>query len=66
MAKLRKDEIVTIHVLKEKGESNRAVARRLDLSEGKPITRHYRIASVAVCVLLHRPLPARYRGRSEP
>jgi len=26
LAKLRKDEIVTLHVLKEKGESNRAVA----------------------------------------
>jgi len=34
LAKLRKDEIVTIHVLKEKGESNRAVARRLGVSEG--------------------------------
>ena len=34
MAKLRKDEIVTLHVLKEKGESNRAVADRLGVSEG--------------------------------
>jgi transposase len=34
MAKLRKEEIVTLHVLKEKGESNRAVANRLGVSEG--------------------------------
>jgi len=34
MAKLRKEEIVTLHVLKEKGESNRGVAKRLGVSEG--------------------------------
>ena len=34
MAKLEKDEIVTIQVLKRKGESNREIARRLDVSEG--------------------------------
>ena len=34
MAKLGKDAIVTLQVLKEQGESNRAVARRLGVSEG--------------------------------
>ena len=34
MAKLGKDEIVTLQVLKGKGESNRAIARRLNVSEG--------------------------------
>lgn len=34
MAKLGKDEIVTLQVLKQKGESNREIARRLDVSEG--------------------------------
>lgn len=34
MAKLGKDEIVTLQVLKEKGESNRAIAQRLHVSEG--------------------------------
>jgi transposase len=34
LAKLRKDEIVTLQVLKEKGESNRAIAKRLGVSEG--------------------------------
>lgn len=34
MAKLKKDEIVTLHVLKEKGESNQAVAERLGVTEG--------------------------------
>jgi hypothetical protein len=34
LAKLGKDEIVTLQVLKQKGESNRAIARRLDVSEG--------------------------------
>ena len=33
LAKLRKDEIVTLQVLKDKGESNRAIARRLDVCE---------------------------------
>ena len=34
MAKLTKDEIVTLQVLNQKGESNRAIARRLGVSEG--------------------------------
>lgn len=34
MAKLGKDEIVTLQVLKEKGESNREIGRRLGVSEG--------------------------------
>lgn len=34
MAKLGKDEIVTLQVLKEKGESNREITRKLDVSEG--------------------------------
>ena len=34
MAKLSKDEIVTLQVLGEKGKSNRAIARQLDVSEG--------------------------------
>jgi transposase len=34
MAKLRKEEIVTLQVLHEKGESGRAIARRLGVSEG--------------------------------
>ena len=34
MAKLTKDEIVALQVLKQKGESNRAIARRLGVSEG--------------------------------
>jgi len=34
LAKLGKDEIVTIQVLKRTGESNREIARRLDVSEG--------------------------------
>lgn len=34
MAKLGKDEIVTLQVLKQKGESNREIARTLDVSEG--------------------------------
>ncbi|TVR47847.1 MAG: IS21 family transposase [Puniceicoccaceae bacterium] len=33
MPRLRKDEIVTIHVLKDKSESNRAVARLMGVSE---------------------------------
>jgi len=34
LAKLTKDEIVTLHVLKEKGETNTAVAERLGVTEG--------------------------------
>ncbi len=34
MAKLTKDELVTLQVLHTKGESNRAIARRLSVSEG--------------------------------
>jgi transposase len=34
LAKLSKDEIVTLQVLGEKGKSNRAIARQLDVSEG--------------------------------
>jgi len=34
LAKLTGDEIVTLHVLKEKGESNCAVAKRLGITEG--------------------------------
>ena len=34
MAKLSKDEIVTLHVLKEKGESNCAIAEKLGVTEG--------------------------------
>lgn len=34
MAKLGKDEIVTLQVLKKKGESNREIARRLEVTEG--------------------------------
>jgi transposase len=34
LAKLGKDEIVTIRVLKEKDESNRAIAKRLKVTEG--------------------------------
>ena len=34
MAKLSKEEIVTITVLKEKGETNQAIGRRLGVSEG--------------------------------
>lgn len=34
MAKLTKDEIVTLQVLNQKGVSNRAIARRLGVSEG--------------------------------
>ena len=34
MAGLRKDEIVTLQVLKEKGVSNRAIARQLNVTEG--------------------------------
>lgn len=34
MAKLTKDEIVTLQVLKEKGQSKRAIARQLHVSEG--------------------------------
>jgi transposase len=34
LAKLTKDEIVTLQVLHTKGESNRAVAKRLSVSEG--------------------------------
>lgn len=34
MAKLGKDEIVALQVLKQKGESNREIAKRLDVSEG--------------------------------
>lgn len=33
MAKLSKDEIVTLQVLHEKGKSNRAIARQLGVSE---------------------------------
>ncbi|MCH8830408.1 MAG: helix-turn-helix domain-containing protein [Planctomycetes bacterium] len=32
--KLGKDDIVTLQVLIEKGESNRAIAKRLNVSEG--------------------------------
>ena len=34
MAKLGKDEVMTIEVLKRKGESVSAMARRLDVTEG--------------------------------
>lgn len=34
MAKLSEDEVVTLQVLKEKGETNRAIARRLGVTEG--------------------------------
>ena len=34
MAKLSKEEIVTIDVLKEKGETNQAIAERLGVTEG--------------------------------
>lgn len=34
MAQLGKDEIVTLQVLKQKGESNREIARKLNVSEG--------------------------------
>ena len=34
MANLGKDEIVTLQVLKQKGESNRDIAKRLNVSEG--------------------------------
>ena len=34
LAKLKKDEIVTLHVLKRKGESNRTIAARLGVTEG--------------------------------
>jgi transposase len=34
LAKLRKNEVVTLQVLKEKGETNRAIATRLGVSEG--------------------------------
>ena len=34
MAKLRKDDVVTIHVLKDKGESNARIARVLGVTEG--------------------------------
>ncbi len=34
MAKLTKDEIVTLQVLNEKGKSKRAIARQLNVSEG--------------------------------
>ncbi len=34
LAKFGKDQIVTIHVLREKGESNSQIARRLEVSEG--------------------------------
>ena len=34
MAKLSKEEIVTLHVLKEKTETNQAIAQRLGVTEG--------------------------------
>ncbi len=34
LAKLTKDEIVTLQVLKDKGESNCAIAKRLGVTEG--------------------------------
>ncbi len=34
LAKLRKDEIVTLQVLKSKGESNESIVARLGVTEG--------------------------------
>ncbi len=34
VAKLRKEEIVTLQVLKQKGESNQAIGQRLGVTEG--------------------------------
>ena len=34
MAKLRKEDVVTLHVLKEKGSSNTKIARVLGVTEG--------------------------------
>ena len=48
MAKLGKDEIVTLQVLKQKGESNRAIAKRLNVSEGT-VRYHLRRASAQAC-----------------
>jgi len=45
LAKLTKDEIVTLHVLNEKGKSNRAIARQLNVSEGT--VRYHRRRQVA-------------------
>ncbi len=45
MAKLTKDEIVTLHTLGQKGQSNRAIARQLNVTEGA--VRYHRRRHVA-------------------
>lgn len=48
MAKLRKEEIVTLQVLKEKAETNRAIATRLGVSEGS-VRYHLRRQRAGAC-----------------
>jgi len=62
MAKLSKEEIVTLHVLKEKGESNRAVAKRLGVSDRGPRNPNHHRAILAVSTAFWDA----YLGDSEP
>ncbi len=54
MAKLTEEEIVTIRVLNSKGETNTAIARRLEVTEG------------AVRYHLHRAAHGTSDGRAKP
>ena len=38
MGKLHKEELVTLHTLKSKGQSNRAITRQLDVNESVVVT----------------------------